>query len=54
MPMRYLFILRPHLWQKEVPRLGVESELLAYASATAMPDQSHLQPTSQFTATLDP
>ena len=36
-----LFIfLGPHLWHVEVPRLGVQSELLqpAYARATATPD----------------
>ena len=34
----------PHLWHMEVPRLGVESELqlLAYTTATATPDLSHL------------
>ena len=37
----FLFVfLGPHLWHMEVPRLGVESELqlLAYTTATAMPD----------------
>ena len=31
-------------WHMEVPRLGVQSELLppAYATATAMPDLSHI------------
>ena len=35
--------LEPHLWQMEVPRLGVESELQlpVYDTATAMPDLSH-------------
>ena len=33
-----------HSWHMEVPRLGVESELqqLAYATATASPDPSHI------------
>ena len=32
------------MWRMEVPRLGVESELqlLAYATATATPDPSHV------------
>ena len=36
----FIFCLGWHLWHMEVPRLGVESEmqLLAYATATAMPD----------------
>ena len=37
----YLFIfLGPHPWHMEVPRVGVEWELqlLAYTTATAMPD----------------
>ena len=41
----------------EVPRLGVELELqlLAYATATAMPDlELHLRPTPQLMAILDP
>ena len=42
----YLFILlfRPAPWHVEVPRLGVELELqlLAYTTATAMQDLSHL------------
>ena len=35
----------PHLQHREVPRLGVESELalLFYATATAMPDPSHIR-----------
>ena len=39
-----LFVLGPHPQHMEVPRLGVESELqlLAYATATATPDPSHL------------
>ena len=37
-----LFFLGPHAWYMEVPRLGVQLELLllAYARATAMPDLS--------------
>ena len=41
----------------EVPRLWVQLELqlLAFATATAMQDPSHvLQPTPQLTATSDP
>ena len=36
--------LGPHPWHMEVPRLGVylELQLLAYATATAMPDPSHI------------
>ena len=39
-----LFLLGPHLWHMEVPRLGVESELqlLAYTTATARRDPSHI------------
>ena len=38
------FPLRPHPWHTEVPRLGVELEqqLLAYATAIAMQDPSHV------------
>ena len=38
------FFLEMHLQRMEVPGLGVESELqlLAYATATATPDQSHI------------
>ena len=38
------FFLGPHLQHKEVPRLGVESELQlpAYTTATATPDLSHI------------
>ena len=38
------FFLGLHLWHVEVPRLGVKSELqmLAYATATAMQDLSHV------------
>ena len=37
-------LLGPHLWHVEVPRLGVQSELLlpAYARAAATPDLSHV------------
>ena len=46
-----------HLKHLEVPRLGVLSELqlLAYATATAMLEQSEwpLQPSPQLTAMLD-
>jgi len=44
----YLFLffcfLGPHLWHIEVPRLGVQSELqlLAYTTATATQDLSHI------------
>ena len=38
------FFLGPHSWHMEVLRLGAESELQlpAYATATAMQDQSHV------------
>ena len=38
------FFLGPHLWHMEVSRLEVESELqlLAYTTATATPDPSHV------------
>ena len=49
LPERLLFIylyffLGLHLKHMEVPRLGVESEveLLAYVTATAKPDPSHI------------
>ena len=40
----YFVFLGPHPWHVEVPRLGVESEsqLPAYARATAMPDLSRV------------
>ena len=40
----FLVILGPQVWHMEVPRLEVESELQlpAYATATAMPDPSHI------------
>ena len=34
--------LGPHARHMEVPRLGVESELPAYPTATAVPDPSHI------------
>ena len=41
--LTYFFFLGPHLWHMEVPRPGVELELqlLAYTTATAMPDLNH-------------
>ena len=38
----FYFFLGLHQWHREVPRLGVESELqpLAFTTATAMPDSS--------------
>ena len=36
----FFFFLGPHLRPMEVPSLGVQLELLAYATATAMPDLS--------------
>ena len=46
-PLIYLFIfcfLGLHLWHMEVPRLGIklELQLLAYTTATAMQDPSHV------------
>ena len=40
----FVFILGPHLWHMEVPRLGVESELQlpTYTMTTAMWDPSHV------------
>ena len=40
----FFFFLGPHLQYMEVPKLGVKSELqlLAYATATATPDLSHV------------
>ena len=47
----FLSVLGPHPKHMEVPRLGVELELLLLAyAATAM----HVQPALQLTATLDP
>ena len=34
----FVCFLGPHWQHMEVPRLGVELQLLAYATATAMPD----------------
>ena len=53
----WFFFLRSHLWHTEVPRLAVELELqlLAYITATVMPDLSgiwDLHP--QLVATPDP
>ena len=56
----YLFsFLEPHLWHMEVPRLGakLELQLLAYTTATAMPDPSrvcNLQHNSQQCQILNP
>ena len=38
----FFFLLGPHLWHMEIPRLGVELELQlpAYTTATATPDPS--------------
>ena len=36
----FFFFLWPHLWHMEVPRLGVNLELPAYTTATAMPEPS--------------
>ena len=40
----FFVFLGQHLWHMVVPRLGVESELqlLAYTTATTMPDPSHV------------
>ena len=38
----FFFFLGPPPWHMEVPRLGVEAELTAYAAATAMPDQNYI------------
>ena len=40
----FFFFSGPHPWHMEVPRLGIKSELqlLAYATATAMQDPSHV------------
>ena len=55
----YLFLWGPHPWHMEVSRLGVESELqlLAYTTAIAMPDLSHvcnLHPSSWQCQILNP
>ena len=48
--------LGPHLQHIEVPRLGVELELqlLAYTTATAMSDPSHVCDLLHSSATPDP
>ena len=40
----FFFFLGLYLWHMEIPRLGVELELqlLAYTTAMAMPDPSHV------------
>ena len=38
----FFFFKGPHLWHREVPRLGVESELHPLAYATATWDPSHI------------
>ena len=38
----FFFFLGPHLWYMEVPRLGDELELPAYATAAATPDPRHV------------
>ena len=40
----FFLFLGLHLWQMEVPRLGIESELQlpTYTTATARPDPSHI------------
>ena len=63
-PFKFLFvylfcILEPQVWQREVARLGVESELqlLSYATATATKDPSHfceLHHSSRQRQTLNP
>ena len=55
----YIFcFLAPHSWHMEVTRLGVklELQLLAYTTATAMWDLSHIcyLPTPQLIAKPDP
>ena len=53
----FFFSPGPHSQYMEVPRLGVglELQLPAYTTATAMPDPSpDLQPTPQLMATPDP
>ena len=45
----FFFFLGSHLLHVDVPGLGIESELqlLAYTTATAMPDLSHLNSSNQ-------
>ena len=53
----FFVFLELHPWCMNVPRLGVkwELQLLAYITATATPDLSHVcDPTPQLTAMLDP
>ena len=55
----FLFFFRPYLQHMEVPRQGVEWELqlLAYTTATATPDPSHicdLNPTSRQCQIINP
>ena len=39
----FIFVfLGPHLYHMEVPRLGVQLELLAYTTVIAMRDPSHI------------
>ena len=38
----FLVVLGPYLRHMEVPRLGVEPELPAYSTMTAMPHPSHV------------
>ena len=52
----FIGFLGLYLQHMEVPRLGVELELqlLAYTTATATQDLSHIRPTPQLMATPDP
>ena len=54
----FFFLLRPHPWHMEVPRLRVKSELLllTYTTATATQDLSHIcrRSTPQLMAMPDP
>ena len=38
----FLLLLGPHPWHKDVPRLGVKSELQLLATATATQELSHV------------
>ena len=49
-----LCVLRLPRQHVKIPRFGVESELQLPADTTATPDPSHVWPTAQLTATLDP
>ena len=55
-PFFFFCFSGPHLQHMEVPRLGVnlELQLLAYATATAIQDLSHVFDLPQLTVTLDP